>query len=180
MKPMYADQKQLSVDEQKIVKEHIDLGTSTKQLKKLIKTKLGKNVHSQDVHNIRYQYRRELIGDRSQSELVVEKLHNLAKENPDMIIHLDLDDHNGLNMLMVQSKTMHDLYSKYPEVLFVDGTYKLNVEEYPLYPIMCQDGNGKGRPVAYFWVKNEKESTFHKSCIGNSKSSTNFLCKICL
>ena len=38
---------------------------------------------------------------------------------------------------------------------------KLNSEGYPLYPIMCQ-GNGKGRPVAYLFVKDEsKESLTH-------------------
>ena len=55
---------------------------------------------------------------------------------------------------------MKDLVQRFPDILFVDGTYKLNSEGYPLYPIMCQDSNGKGRPVAY--VKDEsKESLTH-------------------
>ena len=44
---------------------------------------------------------------------------------------------------------MQNLYSEYPEILFIDGTYKLNVEGYPLYPILCQDYDSKAKPVIF-------------------------------
>ena len=37
--------------------------------------------------------------------------------------------------------------------------YKLNVEGYPLYPIMCQDNDSTSRHVAYIWVKDETKET---------------------
>ena len=44
---------------------------------------------------------------------------------------------------------------------------------------MCEDNNGKGRPIAYFWVKNEQERTlssafqfftkYHKNIMDRTK-----------
>ena len=86
----------------------------------------------------------------------------MAEKDSDSSIHIDVTSQNELRCILIQSKIMKDLVLRFPEILFVDGTYKLNCEGYPLYPIMCQDSNGRGRPVAYLWVKDEsKESLTH-------------------
>ena len=88
---------------------------------------------------------------------MVERLQSIAKENPDMSVHVDLDENNDLTVLMIQSNYTRELYDQYPEIIFVDGTYKLNVEGFPLYPIMCEDDNGKGRQIASESRMNKKE-----------------------
>lgn len=40
-------------------------------------------------------------------------------------------------------------------VLFMDGTYKVNAEEFVLYSILCEDGRAHGRPVCYAIVRSE-------------------------
>lgn len=51
---------------------------------------------------------------------------------------------------------MKVLTSKFSSVLFIDATYKVNIEGFPLYTIMCEDGNGIGRPLCYIFVRNEE------------------------
>lgn len=43
----------------------------------------------------------------------------------------------------------------YDTIIHIDGTFKLNVENYLLYVILVQDGNCNGRPVAYCLMKNK-------------------------
>lgn len=50
---------------------------------------------------------------------------------------------------------MREILEKYPEILFIDGTYKVNIEGYILYSILVEDGGGRGRPVCYAFLQNE-------------------------
>ena len=42
-----------------------------------------------------------------------------------------------------------------PSVVFLDGTYKLNLENYCLYAAVVQDRTGRGRPVALSFLSSE-------------------------
>ena len=47
------------------------------------------------------------------------------------------------------------LFAQFPEMVFVDGTYKVNKYGFPLYHVMIQDNLGRGRTVFYAFVSNE-------------------------
>ncbi|GFO09051.1 Zinc finger swim domain-containing protein 3 [Plakobranchus ocellatus] len=44
---------------------------------------------------------------------------------------------------------------KYPEVIYMNGTYKNNKSGFPLYQVMVEDGCGRGRAVLYAFVRQE-------------------------
>ena len=50
---------------------------------------------------------------------------------------------------------MRDIYRKYPEILFVDATYKLNELRMPLYVLLAEDGNGESHIVAVWLITSE-------------------------
>ena len=161
------------------VKNLIDLKIGTNQTKKYVAKETGVLCKSQDVHNIRSKLRQETLGGRSQAQYLVDTVEKLVKSNPDMVLELSLDEEtNELQYLYIQTVQMKLDAAKYHDVLFVDGTYKVNMEGYPLYPFLVQDGNGKGRPVAFAFVRNETYETLSAAftcfkkrnpCISNTK-----------
>ena len=54
---------------------------------------------------------------------------------------------------------MKSMFMSYPEVLFIDATYKLNDLRMPLYVLMAIDGNGESEIVCLWIVQNEDRST---------------------
>ena len=54
---------------------------------------------------------------------------------------------------------MKHMFSVYPEVLFVDATYKLNDLHMPLYILLAIDGNGESEIVCLWVVQNEDKVT---------------------
>ena len=42
---------------------------------------------------------------------------------------------------------MQQLHGKYGEVLFIDGTYKINKNDYSYYLMIVEDGNGHSQVV---------------------------------
>ena len=57
---------------------------------------------------------------------------------------------------------MKEQFQKYPEILFMDTTYNVNIEGYPLFAIMAEDGDGRGKPVAYCFVSSETKENLEK------------------
>ena len=66
---------------------------------------------------------------------------------------------NEVKSIMIQSAKMREDFAKYPELLFSNSTYKLNVNDIPLYALIGCDGEGKTRPVSLFLVTDETEET---------------------
>ena len=54
---------------------------------------------------------------------------------------------------------MLDTYSKFPDILLSDSTYKVNELDMPLYAMVTFDGNGDTKPVCLFLVNDEEEDT---------------------
>ena len=44
---------------------------------------------------------------------------------------------------------MRNMFSKFPEIMFIDGTYNVNKLGMPLYCLMVEDGYGHGQNVFY-------------------------------
>ena len=57
---------------------------------------------------------------------------------------------------------MRQLFSAFPEIIFIDATHKLNEYRMPLYLIMVEDGNGQSDVVAMFLAASEDELTISK------------------
>lgn len=50
---------------------------------------------------------------------------------------------------------MQQFAEKYVEVLFFDGTYKVNIGGFGLHAILCEDSKGHGRPLRYAFARRE-------------------------
>ena len=50
-------------------------------------------------------------------------------------------------------------YAKYPELILIDATYKLNNLHMPLYIMLVVDGNGESEIIAFWLVVNEDKTT---------------------
>lgn len=50
---------------------------------------------------------------------------------------------------------MRETYQKFPEILFVDATHKLNELRMPLYVLLAEDGNGESHIVAVWLITSE-------------------------
>lgn len=73
-----------------------------------------------------------------------------------------VDEENTLQALYFQTKNMIDVFQSYPELLFIDATYKLNDLYMPLYVLLCIDGNGESEIVCFWLVYHEDKATFTK------------------
>ncbi|CAC5418308.1 unnamed protein product [Mytilus coruscus] len=54
---------------------------------------------------------------------------------------------------------MQNIFDKYPEVLLIDTTYKLNDLRLPLLVLMCVDGNGESEITGLWIVSDESKDT---------------------
>lgn len=67
------------------------------------------------------------------------------------------DEENQFTGLFFQDKHMKAAYAAYPEVLFLDATYKLNNLRMPLYIFLVVDGNGQSEIIGIFITSLETE-----------------------
>ena len=64
-----------------------------------------------------------------------------------------------MQAIYFQTVEMKSMFMSYPEVLFIDTTYKLNDLRMPLYVLMAIDGNGESEIVCLWIVQSEDRST---------------------
>ena len=64
-----------------------------------------------------------------------------------------------MQAIYFQTVEMKSMFMSYPEVLFIDATYKLNDLRMPLYVLMATDGNGESEIVCLWIVQSEDRST---------------------
>lgn len=58
---------------------------------------------------------------------------------------------------MGQDEQMRMCFDSYPEILFVDATYKLLELRFPVYILLVEDGNGQSEICAVFLLLDETE-----------------------
>ena len=51
---------------------------------------------------------------------------------------------------------MRETFAAYPELLFIDATYKLNYLRIPVYLMMVEDDNGESEIVC-IWIVNQED-----------------------
>ena len=78
------------------------------------------------------------------------------------MLEVFVDTNDVLNGIYYQDEHMQDVYSKYPEILFIDVTHKLNDLRMPLYVLLVEDGNGESVIVAVSLVLHEDACSIRK------------------
>ena len=70
-----------------------------------------------------------------------------------------MDGVNVLSGIYFQDAYMVENYKRFPEMLFIDATHKLNELRMPLYVLLVEDGNGESQIVSLWLVANEDAVT---------------------
>ena len=71
------------------------------------------------------------------------------------IVEIIVTKENEVNGIFYQDEQMRLMYDRFPEIVFVDATYKLNDLRMPLYLFLVEDGNGESEVVALWMILTE-------------------------
>ena len=155
----YPFARRLSKAEQKEVEEIIGLKPDSKHVQDLISKKYGKHVTLKDIQNFKTKARERTRGGLKDAHLVLDGLTEALEADSNACGGVVVDEDDTLLILYYQTSQMRKTFKKFPEILFVDGTYNVNKLGMPLYCLMVEDGFGHGRNV--FYAATAQEDTTH-------------------
>ena len=78
-------------------------------------------------------------------------------------IELLIKEGDQFQGIFIQDREMQQVFSAYPEILFIDATYKLLELRFPVYVVLVEDGNGQSEIAALFLLMEETEESI--SCM---------------
>ena len=86
-------------------------------------------------------------------------LSNWLRSNYGGTVDICTDVEDNFCGLFIQDNGMRETFEAYPEIIFVDATYKLLDLQLPVYLLACEDSNGASEIVGMgMLVAEEKES----------------------
>ncbi|GFS23243.1 zinc finger SWIM domain-containing protein 3 [Elysia marginata] len=145
--------KRLTQPQKESLKEIVELNPRNENLMRMVNNKFQKAYTLTEVRYLKHQ-----LSSGRQADVMVDLLNNLEDLQQYGKVKVVVSQNGSNNMLdIVAFSTNHmiDIFAKYPEVIYMDGTYKNNKSGFPLYQIMIEDGSGKGRAVFYAFVRQE-------------------------
>ena len=131
----------------------LDVGGNTTLVRNYFETKTGKVVTNQDIQNMK---RKSEHPNQSEESKIFSTLSKFLEAHVDNIACVVLDDdEKTIELIYIQSYLQRQCFEKFPELIMVDGTYKINNAGMCLYDILVEDGCGDSRVVAYCFVSQE-------------------------
>ena len=110
---------------------------------------------TKDLHNLRQRADHQ---NKSVEEQVWEVLESMVAEDPGA--HFSIFSESGkISVLFFQTAYMKKMLNSYPDVLYIDSTYCLNLYGYPVVVFMIVDGDNVGHCVGSACVRDEKMMT---------------------
>ncbi|CAG5090795.1 Protein of unknown function [Cotesia congregata] len=122
------------------VEEYLNLGCSNKKIRYELSSKYNILATSKDISNIRQSLRPEKSND-------LPTFVNLLKTKYGCSTKIKVTDDGNFQALFFTNTAMQNSMKNWPEMLFIDGTYKLFNLGFTLYLIMIQTGSGRGEIV---------------------------------
>ena len=98
----------------------------TKNIKTFIQEKTGKSIQTKDIKYIKVQAVKEKDGGLSKGDILGNKLKELTVKRQATTL-VEVDDSKNVDLVYIQTGEMREQYNKYPEILFVDTTYNVNI-----------------------------------------------------
>lgn len=179
LQQFYGQRRRLTTGQLAEVEDVIRMNPGNKQLKSFLQSKFNKVVTLQDIRNLKHKVKSS--GGLTDSEELYEVVKDMEGKGK---IEVLIDDDGVIQMISFATKEMLSLYGQFPELILMDGTYKVNKYNYPLYIILIQDNLGRGRAVFYAFVRSETGdmmrailSSFKNMCQDTSKTCTVMLDK---
>jgi zinc finger SWIM domain-containing protein 3 len=156
----YTENMRLTEEEINFVNEMIQAGANKQKIKNmLMERRGGRPVSLKSIHNVQTKFKRE-IEQLIAEETELEKLLANMNKIPNARIKVSVNEDNELLGILFQDERMARIYEKYPELLLIDATYKLNNRRIPLFILLVVDGNGESEIACLWFIKSES-----KECI---------------
>uniref|UniRef100_A0A7M5UYK0 ZSWIM1/3 RNaseH-like domain-containing protein n=1 Tax=Clytia hemisphaerica TaxID=252671 RepID=A0A7M5UYK0_9CNID len=111
----------------------------------------GKVVTMRDVHNLAYQTKKEHQNSRNDLEEVIK----ILKEEFGCSVTVNHNENDEFLGMFFQDKSMKLDFANFPEILFLDATFKLNELRLPAYIFLVEDSMGQSEVVGVALMVNE-------------------------
>lgn len=135
--------RKLTRDDRHHVSELMAIGANKKKIQQQMSNTTGKRVTLKDLSNIENRYKSSHHRTKNDISSCVEQL----KDKHNCTVDVCIDTNDNFCGLFVQDKQMCDTFSAYPEILFLDATYKLLELCFPVYIFVVEDANGEAEIV---------------------------------
>jgi len=90
----------------------------------------------------------------------MDKLAEVQAKDPGASTYIEYDkETQEVLFIFIQTTDMREMLEKYPEVILMDITYKINKNQMPVSVIEVMDGEGMGEVVAYIFLAYELKET---------------------
>ena len=120
-----------------------------------MKAKTNCNIKPKDIQNYRFKLKAD---EKTQTELITNWINEFKQENNENFIQLKVNDENQLQCIFIQTSKMKDCYTKHPEIIHIDATFKINIENYLLFIFLSQNGNLNGVPICYCLMNTDTDT----------------------
>jgi len=132
-----------------LCKTLISANASTYNNRKILNGKFNINLTRKDINNFKKKLKFNLVGSQTDPELLQALIDEILNENSQNSVQIKVDENGILQCLYIQTYQMKVWFKKYPNIVHIDSTFKVNIENYQLYICLVQNANLKGVPVAY-------------------------------
>ncbi|CAF1379625.1 unnamed protein product [Didymodactylos carnosus] len=89
--------------------------------------------------------------------LVQKALEDIKVIDPDATVIVRTDEQNQVESILIATSGMKENFKKFGQMIFLDSTYKINVENFSLYCFLIQDSLSFGQPVAISFLSHESK-----------------------
>ncbi|XP_065320007.1 uncharacterized protein LOC135927766 [Gordionus sp. m RMFG-2023] len=148
-------QRKLSPIKKQIVEQALTFKANKVKIQDYI-LKTGQMVMLRDIHNLSANL------NKPSTNMLIDVVNQL-REDKDAIVEIH-EENNELMGIFYQDIAMRHFVKCYPEVLFIDATYKLNNLGMPLFILMVIDGDGQSQIAALWLVKGETYKCVKTMC----------------
>ena len=123
---------------------------------------------NQDINNLKRKF---LHLNESVEQKVFSLLNQFVQVDANNVACVVLDDEEkGIELMFLQSNSQRECFKKFPELILLDGTYKINHAGMALYDVLVEDGCGNSRIVAYCFVTQETYFRYLRNIIQGGKT----------
>lgn len=162
---MYSKNRKLTNDEVEEIKKAIQLGAPVRNVAQQMSKSTGKVITNRTIFNIRNKTAKpEVAEDNNFAETI-----KAIKVDPNNYVDVKLDADGNVQACFICFKEQKDWFSKYSEMINIDSTYKINIENYILFIFIGQNAELRGIPLAFCFLNRETRenlnymySTFNK------------------
>ena len=127
------------------------MNANKKKLQQQLENDTGKKVLLRDLTNIATTLKRR-NSSRNDLDQCVDNLRSVHKCSVDICTSENGEDFCGI---FVQDDDMRKTFAAFPEIIFLDATYKLLELQFPVYLFSCEESNGATEIVGMGMLVNE-------------------------